>query len=364
VLDLRRNTGGLLPEAVEVANLFLEPGQRVVSTQGTLTQGGEEEVRVTTKKPAIPDDIPIVVLTSRFTASASEIVAGALRDLDRATLLGETSFGKGSVQQLLPVIGMPEEEWDDQNKNGRWDTWEPFVDTNGNGVVDYRPRIKMTIARYLLPNGESIHRERAADGSILSEGGVEPDVVVPYPLIDSWRIRERRRVQETRLVKEYVDATWDANFDRYRQLAITDEKDTSLYPGFDDLLAKLDTTLPRDDVRMLVRTELRRRVQDLRGAEFPIGDFQEDYQVQRAIDTLLVRFDESPQAYDPYARTFLDPGEVELDHLASLTPNPVSRDRLRDAEALIREIQKSGGPITNEELDRLLGALGYTEKDR
>jgi C-terminal peptidase prc len=365
VLDLRRNTGGLLPEAVNVANLFLEPGTRVVSTQGPMMTGGEEEVRTTTQEPAIPADVPVVVLTSRFTASASEIVAGALRDQKRATLVGETSFGKGSVQQLLPVVDMPEDEWDDQNRNGRWDTWEPIpVDHNRNGIVDYRPRIKMTIARYLLPNGQSIHRERDADGNILSEGGVEPDVVVPYPLIDSWRVRERGRVLDTRKIKAYVDARWDAEFDLFRRLAETDEKDAARYPDFDALVRELDTTLPPDDVRMLVRGELRRRVQDLRGAEFPIGDFQEDYQVQRAIDVLLRRFDESPKTYDAYARTFLEPDEVQLDHLAALTPSPASRDRLRDAQALIQEIRRSGGAITDDDLGKLLGALGYADEDR
>jgi len=111
-----------------------------------------------------------------------------------------------------------------------------------------------------------------------------------------------------------------------------------------------------------VRGEVRRRVQDLRGAEFPLGDFQEDYQVQRAIDLALRKFDETPQNYAAYASTFLLPEEVDVDELAALSPSRVSRDRLRDAQAIIREIRASGGTITEVDLDRVLEALGYSDE--
>jgi C-terminal peptidase prc len=362
ILDLRRNSGGLLEEAVNVADLFLGPGQKVVTTQGTL---GRPDTRYTSQPPALPEDLPVVVLTSRFTASASEIVAGALRDWDRATLLGETSFGKGSVQRLLPVLDIPEDQWEDENGNERWDDWEEIVvDHDGDGVVDYRPRVKMTVERYLLPSGLSIHRELDEAGNVLSEGGIEPDVLVRYPLIDSWRYAERRRLQQSSaLIKGYVAERWEGNFELFRKLATTDLKDESLYPDFDRLMTELQTTLPREDVRLLVRNEVRRRVQDSRGAEFPIGDFQEDYQVQRAIDHLLATFDESPAAYDPFARTFLDPTEVQDDHLALVGPEPRPSDRVRDAQALIREIREQGGAVTPDQLDRVLEALGYGGED-
>ena len=356
VLDLRRNSGGLLSEARNVADLFLPRGKKVVETRGTI---GQPEVLRTLNEASIPADMPIVIMTSRFTASASEIVAGALKDHQRATILGEVSFGKGSVQQLLPVLGIPEDEYEDQNRNQRWDTWEPIaVDHNGDGKVNYSPRVKMTIAKYLLPSGRSIHREFDEEGNILSEGGIEPDVEVKFPLIESWRIAERQRVRAEGKIKEYVSEQWDESFDLFRQFAVSDRKDETQYPDFDHLMVSLETTLPRQDVRMLVRSELRRRIQDDRGAEFPIGDFQEDYQVQRAVDHTLRHFDETAESYPAYSNTFLNPDTVEEDRVAALSPN--SRVKVSDAEALIREIRDGGSTPTREQLDQVLDLLGST----
>ncbi|MEM7311319.1 MAG: S41 family peptidase [Planctomycetota bacterium] len=353
VLDLRRNSGGLLTEARNVADLFLPRDKKVVTTQGTI---GRPETLRTLSDAAVPDDMPIFVLTSRFTASASEIVAGALKDHERATVMGEVSFGKGSVQQLLPVLGIDEDEYVDQNRNGRWDTWEEIVtDHDGDGVVDYRPRVKMTIAKYLLPSGRSIHRERDEEGNLLSEGGIEPDIEVRFPLVESWRINERQDVRDSGKVKDYVSKQWDENFDLFRRLAITDLKDEDSYPNFDRLMVDLETTLPREDVRALVRSEVRRRIQDDRGAEFPIGDFQEDFQVQRAVHEALKHFDETPGAYDAFAKTFLDPDAVEEDRVAAVTAP--TRTRMRDAATLIRELRDGDGEVTPEALDELLDLL-------
>jgi hypothetical protein len=143
---------------------------------------------------------------------------------------------------------------------------------------------------------------------------------------------------------------------------VSDDKDESQYPDFDRLMLDLETTLPRNDVRMLVRAEVRRRIQDDRGAEFPIGDFQEDFQVQRAIDLMLKGFDDSPAGYPPYAKTFLDSSEVEKDRVAALAP--AERERVRDAEALILELRNRGAEVTREELDQLLRTLGYTTDDK
>lgn len=354
LLDLRRNSGGLLTEARNVADLFLPPDKKVVTTQGTI---GQPETLRTREDAALPADMPIVVLTSRFTASASEIVAGALKDHERATILGESSFGKGSVQQLLPVLGVREDEYEDQNRNQRWDTWEKIlVDYDSDGEVDYRPRVKMTIARYLLPSGRSIHRELDQDGNVLSEGGVLPNIEVKLPLIEGWRVAERQRIRAGAQIKEYVTDLWGQHFELLADLAETDAKDEMRYPDFDRLMVNLQTTLPRQDVRMLVRSEVRRRIQDIRGAEYPIGDFQEDYQIQRAIDVALGDFDETAVSYPAYSATFLDPDAVAQDRLAVVAPRNL--DRVRDAETLIREIRDAGGLPTREQLDEVLDLLG------
>ncbi len=121
VLDLRGNGGGLLREAVLVSSIFIEDGT-IVSTNGRRRPEREFEA----EGDAIDQDIPIVVLVDRGTASASEIVSGALRDKNRATLVGERTFGKGVFQELEPL-------------------------SNG-GALD------LTVGSYYLPSGENISR--------------------------------------------------------------------------------------------------------------------------------------------------------------------------------------------------------------
>ena len=136
VLDVRNNYGGLLHSAIDIASLFLESGV-VVSTRSRIP--AENHVfNTNTRRPSIvPADIPIVVLINRGSASASEIVAGALKDRGRAYLVGERTFGKGSVQQVYPL------------------------DAAG---------FKITTARYFTPSDANIDRI-----------GIPPDRLVRFP---------------------------------------------------------------------------------------------------------------------------------------------------------------------------------------
>jgi carboxyl-terminal processing protease len=122
VLDLRGNGGGLLSEGVLVASIFIEDGE-IVSVRGR-TRANRSEDAV---GDAIPERIPVVVLVDRGSASASEIVTGALRDRKRATVVGTRTFGKGLVQEV--------------------------IDLSNGGVLD------LTVANYYLPNGETITRK-------------------------------------------------------------------------------------------------------------------------------------------------------------------------------------------------------------
>ncbi len=135
ILDLRNNPGGLLTTAVEISDIFLRHHQLIVSTRGRAHQSSGEE-RATGEDMAA--GVPIVVLINGGSASASEIVAGALKDHGRAQLLGTKSFGKGSVQTVMPL----------NNQNAA---------------------IKLTTARYYTPSGHSIH-----------EKGIEPDHIVEF----------------------------------------------------------------------------------------------------------------------------------------------------------------------------------------
>ncbi len=125
VLDLRGNPGGLLTSAVEVANVFLPPGQLVVSTRGS----HESESKFFTKEhPLLPTE-PLVVLIDESSASAAEIVAGAIQDMDRGVLVGASTFGKGLVQKVYPIDRVSQ------------------------------AYLKITTAKYYVPSGRSIQKE-------------------------------------------------------------------------------------------------------------------------------------------------------------------------------------------------------------
>ncbi|WP_294287203.1 S41 family peptidase [uncultured Sphingomonas sp.] len=132
VVDLRDNGGGLLTQAIEVSDVFLDHGE-IVSQRGRAKTDIE---RYYAKPGDLAKGLPVIVLTDAGTASASEIVAGALQDHHRALVMGERSFGKGSVQTLLPL-----------SENSA---------------------LRLTTARYYTPSGRSVQ-----------EGGIEPDIAVP-----------------------------------------------------------------------------------------------------------------------------------------------------------------------------------------
>jgi carboxyl-terminal processing protease len=138
VLDLREDPGGILDQALSVSNLFLKEGQEILSVRGRNT---EPQVYLARAKPLAPS-VPLVVMVNGGSASASEIVAGALQDHDRALVVGQTSFGKGLVQTLFPLDG---------------------------GYA-----LKMTTAKWYTPSGRSIQKERKllADGEFVE---VHPD---------------------------------------------------------------------------------------------------------------------------------------------------------------------------------------------
>jgi carboxyl-terminal processing protease len=142
VIDLRNNPGGLLDSAVDVAGKFVPPGTVIVSTRGRAADQTEDfRARTQREHP----NYPIVLLINGYSASGAEIVAGALKDLNRAILVGETTFGKGSVQTVQPL---------------------------GNGVG-----LRLTMAKYYTPSKRTIH-----------EVGVAPDIEVPITDAEERRI--------------------------------------------------------------------------------------------------------------------------------------------------------------------------------
>ncbi len=121
IIDLRGNGGGLMNEAVDIANLFIERGQEIVSTRG---KQPDKNRKYATLNPPVDLTIPVVVLVDRQSASASEILAGALQDLDRGVVIGQKTFGKGLVQNVVPL--------------------------------SYNAQLKVTVAKYYIPSGRCI----------------------------------------------------------------------------------------------------------------------------------------------------------------------------------------------------------------
>lgn len=294
VLDLRNNTGGLLHEAREVVELFVKGEQMVVYTKAR--PGLPEEPPLKTRDRAVCPDLPLTVLTNEFSASASEIVAGALQDLGRATVVGERSYGKGTVQTLLGLQSAPREKFTDENHNNRHDDWEKYEDANHNGKYDVGPHVKMTVARYYLPSNRCPHKDIDPEtGKITNpDWGVTPDKVVKFREFDAkdaWKNAVLFDLVQKDVFRTYVREHMAANKALFLELADGDKGDFSRYPDFETFYQSLDTKLSKDDIRRWIRFSLRDEVADLRGRAYPGGrafaDYQEDPQLQMAVKVLL-----------------------------------------------------------------------------
>jgi hypothetical protein len=292
VLDVRNNTGGLLTQADAVVEQFIDGKKLVVYTEGPseprrsyFTDAGAREVCT----------LPLAVLTNNLSASASEITAGALQDHGRAVVIGQRTFGKGTVQNLFPLSTEPEERFDDLNKDNVWQDGEPFTDRNKNGKYDFGAHMKLTVAKYHLPSGRCPHREFDKEGRILDPNwGVTPDRVVELlenKPEDAWKNSAVFALLKKTVFRDYVKKHLPANEALFRQLADGDDGDPSKYPEFATFYQSLNTKLTEDDVRRWLRYEVRDQVSDLRGAVYPgqraLGDPQEDAQLQEAVRHLL-----------------------------------------------------------------------------
>ncbi len=161
IFDLRGNGGGLLNEAVNIVNLFVPKGQMVVKTIGKLTRNLTVNF---TKNDPVDLNIPITVLVNGNTASASEIVSGSLQDLDRAVIIGQRTFGKGLVQNIVPL--------------------------------PYNSKMKITIAKYYIPSGRCI---QAIDYFNKDKNG-DPNHV-PDSLITAFKTKDGRTVYDGKGIK-------------------------------------------------------------------------------------------------------------------------------------------------------------------
>ena len=220
IIDLRRNPGGLLPAVVDTADLFFSDGL-VVGTRGR--SPGENQRFTADNGVDVPREMPVVVLIDEGSASASEILAGALKDRDRAYLIGETTYGKGSVQQVRRI-------------------------TTGG--------FRLTMSRYYTPSGDYIDKK-----------GIEPDLVVKDPELSDEDLDSLARLQEEGLVEDFVSEHPSAT--------------ASQISSFIERLREQDITLSERRIRKLVRDEVQ-QVNDVT----QVYDLEFDIVLQRAVDML------------------------------------------------------------------------------
>ena len=287
ILDMRYNPGGLLNQAIEISELFLKQGNLIVSTRGR-TQKTESHAR---KNGIVKPEVPMVVLLNQGSASAAEIVSGALQDWDRALIIGKTSFGKGSVQTIFPL--------DNQGNTLKLTTafyYLPFgrcINKPENGIKG----LKLLEEEYAAEDGEEkadstkkdtakvdtfyTHNGRMMFGS----GGITPDVEVelsPMPWVV--QVQERMAMYFKFAVKirpdlekagVKMDANWevpDSLFTQFRDFCMKDTNFTKIKSnalvGVDQLEKSIirEQNYMGDSAKVVSDTALAKRIADMRKA--------------------------------------------------------------------------------------------------
>ena len=219
ILDLRSNPGGLLSSAVEIASNFLEPEQLVVYTKGKRPRKNHVALKGVKKK-----NYPLIVLVNEGSASASEIVAAAIKDHGRGLLMGQRTFGKASVQQLFPLSG---------------------------GAA-----VKLTIAHYYSPNGIDIHK-----------AGITPD------LEETWFSRSERRMllklRDHQKIYNFVEENGDYILNQIRSAKKTmkDDQDSEVtlrkYRQISDQLLKDQITISEAGLKFAIARQTKNEIDDL-----------------------------------------------------------------------------------------------------
>ncbi|MBI3096657.1 MAG: PDZ domain-containing protein [Planctomycetes bacterium] len=261
VLDLRHNPGGALPAATAVADKFIGGNKLITYTESHLKldmpeivrmlqqQGveGHQEFRAKDGSPF--EKMPMVVLVDHASASASEMLCGALQDTGRAILIGETTYGKGVGQSPVPLF-----------KSG--------------GLIPKR-FLYMTVMRYYLPTGRSIHHH-----------GVEPDLTVAPEKVSGEKFEKLWQLRHGGALTNYLDAHFAANRETFKKLAVYDGFSAEPYPEFQALVLEVTKgnkiALSADEIRQELRRAVRERIQ-IEGSFTYAYDLQGDVPLQAAV---------------------------------------------------------------------------------
>ncbi len=250
LLDLRHNPGGALPASTGVADLFLPQGLLITKTVSHYKPslgglqipgfGGDMDFKTTARSEF--EQMPMVCLVNRASASASELLAGALKDHGRATLIGETTYGKGVGQTPIFLTSMMMKRY-----------------------------LYLTVMRYTTPKGNEVNHIGVAPGIACAE-----DRPSAERFADLWSFRA------SGLADTYVAARWG---DELRGLAEYDGFESDRWPGFEAFFAGLKTGLSKDDVRGELRRAARRKMAD-EGTVW-VADLQTDRVLQRGLVELV-----------------------------------------------------------------------------
>jgi C-terminal peptidase prc len=251
ILDLRHNPGGALPAATGVADQFIPQGLTITKmvshykpSFGGLTIpgfGGDQEFK--TKALTAFKEMPMVCLINGASASASELLAGALQDHKRAVMIGEKTYGKGVGQTPIPLNSMPMQRF-----------------------------LYLTVMRYTTPFGHEVdHR------------GIQPDIPCPEERRDAATFDAVWTLRRTGAIERYIA---DHPGQAMRRLADSDRFETRGYPGFEEFYVGLKTALSRDTVREELRRVLRRIVAEEKGSVW-VSDLETDRVLQRGLVEVL-----------------------------------------------------------------------------
>jgi carboxyl-terminal processing protease len=323
IVDLRNNGGGYLSVAQNLGDYLMPKGTLVVETKGRPDADTPADPPYVTRglSNAWSTTVPLTVLVNGYSASASEILSGSLQMNGRAKIVGERTFGKGSVQNVSVIYQppfaepftdldhdgqwFPGEPFEDVNGNGKWDPGEPFEDwyrdhtyhppepyedLNHNGQFD-APAVKITIAHYYIGRTPGAfeftpHRQESmVAGHRVVLGGIEPDCPVAVEELEGWRNEEIFKLEEKKVLDAYFDGNFESNLAKFKELAAFDGRDPSAYPKFDEFYQSLNTKLAREDVWLWLHIRARARVSDSIG-ELLVGDWVVDNQLQCAIKQL------------------------------------------------------------------------------
>ncbi len=258
VLDLRNNPGGMLQSALKIASMFLPKGVIVTSTKGRKANPQSNRVFYTDRTTRRQGDYPIIVMINGASASASELLTGALRDHKRATALGQRTFGKGCGQNIFPLVSSRGERF-----------------------------VKLTVFKYYLPGGECIH-----------EVGITPHIEMPVKELEEWQLLELEKIPPD-IQEKYIQKHFEANRELFEKLAERDGFDEKRYPGFEQFYESLDTKLDKDIARRLLRNRVRAEISNRTSKPFSC-DLQEDTELQRAAYELLGKLEEDPSEVEGF----------------------------------------------------------------